>query len=190
MIWPSSTGINSRDLRVQEAEMSDEQEPRGKAKPRLCERCGKRLPAQRRGRPRRWCTQQCRQLAYEERHGLESWADKQPKVTDLADVVEEAQDRAARREVARRHRPHTSHEHTPRDCLQEVMHDPFQLIFALEHVIDTVRGPGLPRTIEGKLLANTVVELVNAVLDQTMAVVPADACPGINPSTPPKGSAR
>ena len=73
------------------------------SKPRLCERCGKRMPPQKRGRPRRWCSQQCRQSAYEERHGLESWKDKQPKVDNLSDVIEAAQERAARQRMGRRY---------------------------------------------------------------------------------------
>lgn len=60
------------------------------------------MPPQKRGRPRGWCTQRCRQLAYEERHGLEGWKDKQPKVNDLSDVVEVMQSRSAQREVGRR----------------------------------------------------------------------------------------
>jgi hypothetical protein len=36
----------------------------------------------------------------------------------------------------------------------------------------------------GQILAGAVAELVNAVLEKTAAVVPVDACPGINPPTP------
>jgi hypothetical protein len=81
--------------------MRKDKQSKKPSKPRLCERCGSRMPPQKRGRPRRWCSQQCRQSAYEERHGLESWKDKQPKINDLSDVVEVMNDRAARREARR-----------------------------------------------------------------------------------------
>jgi len=53
--------------------MSDERvsEP---VKPRLCERCGKWMTPQKRVRPRKCCSHQCRQSAYEERNGLSRWA--------------------------------------------------------------------------------------------------------------------
>lgn len=82
--------------------MLDEQESTDQPEPMKCQRCGSPLPPQKTGRPRRWCSAQCRQSAYEERHGLESWKDKQPKVNDLSDVVEAMQDRAANRSAARK----------------------------------------------------------------------------------------
>ena len=98
--------------------MGKEKESREPSKPRLCERCGSRMPPQKRGRPRRWCSQQCRQSAYEERHSLESWNDKQPKVNDLSDVVEVMNDRAARREARRRQVvPNRQATHTSHECV-------------------------------------------------------------------------
>ena len=56
--------------------------------------------------------------------------------------------------------------------------------FVVEHVADVVRAHGVLNTFNGRILAGAVAELVNAVLEKTAAVVPADACPGINPPTP------
>lgn len=104
--------------------MNDEEGSKGPSKPRLCERCGSRMPPQKRGRPRRWCSQQCRQSAYGERHGLESWKDKQLKVNDLSDVVEVMNDRAARREARRRQFvPNRGSTHTSQSCVQTVLSD-------------------------------------------------------------------
>ena len=165
--------------------MSDDKGSNEPSKPRLCERCGSRMPPQKRGRPRRWCSQQCRQLAYEERHGLESWKDKQPKVNDLSDVVEVMQDRAAQRETRRRKAvtgPGATHDST--ECVHTVRSDYVLMTFVVEHVADIVRAHGVVNTFNGRLLAGAVAELVNAVLERSAAVVPADACPGINPPTP------
>lgn len=165
--------------------MSDNKGSREPRKPRLCERCGSRMPPQKKGRPRRWCSQQCRQSAYEERHNLESWADKQPKVSDLSDVVEVMQDRAAQRET--RHRQVVADRETAHDsseCLQTVRSDYVLMTFVVEHVADIVRAHGVVNTFNGRLLAGAVAELVNAVLERTAAVVPADACPGLNPPRP------
>ena len=71
-----------------EATMTVKQKSTDQPELRTCQRCGLPLPPQKSGRPRRWCSQQCRQAAYEELHGLESWKDKQPKPNDLSDVVE------------------------------------------------------------------------------------------------------
>ena len=82
--------------------MSEEKGSAGSSSPKLCARCGSRMPPQKRGRPRRWCSRQCRQSAYEERHGLESWKDKQPRVSDMSDLVEASQSRGSERESRRR----------------------------------------------------------------------------------------
>ena len=165
--------------------MSKKEKSKEPSKPRLCERCGSRMPPQKRGRPRRWCSQQCRQSAYEERNGLESWKDQQPKVKDLSDVVEVMNDRAARREARRlqvatdRRATHASHE-----CVETVLADYILTTFVVEHVADVVRAHGVVNTFNGRLLAEAVAELVNAVLEKTAAVVPVDACSDINPPTP------
>jgi DNA-directed RNA polymerase subunit M/transcription elongation factor TFIIS len=165
--------------------MSDGKRSKEPSKPRLCERCGSRMPPQKRGRPRRWCSQQCRQSAYEERHGLESWKDKQPKVNDLSDVVEVMQDRAARRETKRRQVvPDRGAAHTSHECVQTVLSDYVLMTFVVEHVTDVVRAHGVVNTFNGRILAEAVAELANVVLEKTAAVVPADTCPGINPPTP------
>ncbi|WP_332643559.1 hypothetical protein [Aeromicrobium sp.] len=143
------------------------------------------MPPQKRGRPRRWCSQQCRQSAYEERHGLESWKDKQPKVSNLSDVVEVMSERGARRDAARRRSTSDRRgAHTPNDCLFAVGEDLISMTMVVERVTDMVRDYGVVNTFEGRLLAGRVAELVNTVLERCAAVVPVEACPGINPSTP------
>lgn len=165
--------------------MSAEQESTDQPEPKTCRRCGDPLPPQKAGRPWRWCSQQCRQSAYEERHGLESWKDKQPKVNDLSDVVEEVQNRAARRaDASRQASSDRRRAHTPTGCLMTVTQDLILMTMVVEQVTDITRDYGVINTFEGRLLAERVAELVNAVLDGTMAVVPVDACPGINPPTP------
>lgn len=155
--------------------MSDEQESTNQHEPKTCQRCGAPLPAQKAGRRRRWCSQQCRQSAYEERNVLESWNDKQPKVNDLSDVVEVAQDRAAKRELARRlasaDRRRT---HTPSDCLMTVTQDLIQMTMVVEQVTDITLDYGVINTFEGKLLAKAVAELVEAVHMVAFRVVPAE----------------
>lgn len=165
--------------------MRAEQESTDQPEARTCQRCGDPLPPQKAGRPRRWCSQQCRQSAYEERHGLESWKDKQPKVNDLLDVVEVVQNRAARRADARRRVSSDRRRvHTPNDCLNTVGQDLIQMTMVVEQVTDITRDYGVINTFEGQVLGKAVAELVNAVLDSTMRVVPVDECPGINPPTP------
>ncbi len=160
--------------------MSDERglEP---VEPRTCERCGKRMPPQKRGRPRKWCSQQCRQSAYEARNGLPSWKDQQPKVEDLSDVVEAAQDAAARRvrpiaQVAREgvHRPGY-------ECQRHVAQSPIDAACVIDTVTRTIQETGIPNEPRGRHLAESVVALVNAVLERTAGVFPADAFPGFNP---------
>ena len=165
--------------------MSDEQESKEPSKPRLCERCGSQMPPQKRGRPRRWCSQQCRQSAYEERHDLESWKDKQPKVNNLPDVVEVASERGARRSTrSRQVGPDRETTHTSSACVRTVISDYVLMTFVVEHVTDIARALGAVNTFNGRILAEAVTELANAVLEKTAAVVPVDAGPGINRPTP------
>lgn len=143
--------------------MSDEEESKKPIKPRLCERCGSRMPPQKRGRPRHWCSQQCRQLAYEERHGLASWSDGQPKVTDLSEVVEISQDRAVTqavmRESARRRQPNEA----PHDCTFEIWQDHTEMSIIVDHVADLVAHQAFRTGHDGRLLIEAVARLVNAV---------------------------
>lgn len=117
------------------------------SKPRLRGRCGARMPPQKRGGPRRWCSQQCRQLSYEERHGLESWKDNQPKVITLSDVVEVMSERGARRYVSRipaldRHRP----DHKWTSCVGVVCSDELYMRAVLEAVTDMLNEDRIPDT--------------------------------------------
>lgn len=165
--------------------MSDAEGSKESTTPRLCERCGSRMSPQKRGRPRRWCSQQCRQLAYEERHGLESWADKQPKANDLSDVVKAMSERGFRREASRlksalEYRPI----HSPDGYLNVVGQDLILMTMIVEKVVDITRRHGVINSPQGRLLGNGVVELVDVVLLRSMAVVPVEECPGINAPTP------
>jgi hypothetical protein len=58
------------------------------------------------------------------------------------------------------------------------------MAMVVEQVIDITRRYGAINTFEGRLLAEQVAELVNAVFDRSAAVVPAESFPGINPPTP------
>ena len=164
--------------------MSDEERSKEPSKPRLCERCGSRMPPQKRGRPRRWCSQQCRQLAYEELHGLESWKDKQPKVSDLSEVVEVVQGRAAER-GARRQRVSTDYRsaRTAHDCVSVVCSDQLYMAMVVDAVTDLVSGQKLANTLEGRFLAGRVARLVEAVQLVAFRVVPASVPPGPDSSS-------
>lgn len=129
------------------------------------------MPPQKRGRPRRWCTQQCRQKAYEERHGLASWADRQPRVADLSEVVEISQDRAAsesvRRSAARRRQPSDS----THDCTFAIWQDQIEMSIIVDHVADLVAHQAFRSGADGRLLVESVARLVDAVDLVTMRVV-------------------
>jgi hypothetical protein len=151
--------------------MSDASGSKEPSKPRLCERCGKRMPPQKRGRPRRWCSQQCRQSAYEERHGLESWKDKQPKVKELSDVVEVMSERGARRYASgvpavNRHRS----DHKWTTCLGVVCSDEFAMRAVLDRVTDMLCEDRIPDTIDGRFLAGGIARLVNTVVPGAIRV--------------------
>ena len=155
------------------------------AKPRLSERCGKRMPPQKRGRPRRWCSQQCRQSAYEERHGLESWKDNQPKVNSLSDVVEVMSDRGARRSSSRRpdstaRGPDTeSH-----DCVGVVCANQAYMALVVDDVAEMVLDLKPLSTSDGRFLARAVARLVESVHHVAFRVVPTGT-----PMPPPESGA-
>jgi hypothetical protein len=166
--------------------MSDGNGSTGSAKPRLCERCGKRMPPQKRGRPRRWCSQQCRQSAYEERHGLESWKDKQPKVSSLSDVVEVMSDRGARRssslsQGSRARRPRSSASH---DCVSVVCANQAYMALVVDDVAEMVLDLKPLSTPDGRFLARAVARLVESVHHVAFRVVPTGT-----PMTPPDSGA-
>ena len=144
--------------------MSDDKGSAGSSKPRLCERCGSRMPPQKRGRPRRWCSQQCRQSAYEERRGLESWKDEQPTVSNLSDVIEESQSQAMRRGVARRMALSSgSKPHSFGDCLSTICGDQLHLAMVIDTVTDHVLEGKILNNGEGRFLANRLMWLVSAL---------------------------
>ena len=160
--------------------MTVKQESTDQPELRTCQRCGSPLPSQKSGRPRRWCSPQCRQAAYEERRGLEGWKDKQPKVNDLSDVVEVVQNRAARRAVAR-HLPSTSQSaYGSHDCVSTVCTDQLFMAMVVDAVADLVWGQRLVNTLEGRFLARGVAHLVEAVQAVSFRVVPAENFPTTN----------
>ena len=115
---------------------------------------------------------------------MPSWKDQQPRAESLSDVVEVMQDRAARAAppVGRRswqepHRPGAA-------CALHVAEDPLDAAFVIDRVADVVRETGIPNVPLGQRLAEAVVELVNAVLDRTAGVFPAEDIRRLNPSQP------
>ena len=155
--------------------MSAEEESTNQPDARTCQRCGLPLPPQKRGRPRRWYSAQCRQAAYEERHGLESWKDKQPKIRDLSDVLEVEQDRAASRDAARRGsstRPRSTY--TSHDCVSAVCADQLFMAMVVDAVVDLISDRRLVNTSEGRFLAGGVARLVEVVHMVAFSVVPTD----------------
>ncbi len=165
--------------------MSDGNGSAESIKPRLCERCGKRMPPQKRGRPRRWCSQQCRQSAYEERHGLESWKDKQPRVSSLSDVVEVMSDRGARRSIsqspdsAARLPDSASH-----DCVGVVCANQAYMALVVDDVAEMILDLKPLSTSDGRFLARAVARLVESVHHVAFRVVPTGT-----PMAPPDSGA-
>lgn len=142
--------------------MSNGQGAKDRSGPRLCEGCGSPLPPQKTGRPRRWCSQQCRQTGYEERNGLESWKDKQPKVSSLSDVVEVAQDRAAQRSLTRQ-RPADHGVHVWGDCVSAVCADQLYMAMVVDAVADLISDDNVLDNLDGRFLAGGVARLVAAL---------------------------
>lgn len=163
--------------------MNAEHDSTGRSKRRVCQRCGSSLPPQKTGRPRRWCSPKCRQAAYEERHGLESWKDKQPTVNDLSDVVEAAQDRAAKRAVRRPVARDRRSTHTLGDCVSVVCADQTTMAMVIDAVADLISAQKLMNTLEGRFLARGVAGLVEAVHTVAFSVVPTNVPPSPGLST-------
>ncbi len=141
--------------------MSAEQESTDQPRPKTCARCGDPMPPQKAGRPRKWCSQQCRQLAYEERHGLESWKDKQPKVDALSDVVEVVQERGAKRSATRLTAGGRAPQHS---CVATVCANPFYMAMVVDAVTDLFINDEQLNKDAGLFLAGGVVNLVNTVV--------------------------
>ena len=160
--------------------MTVKQESTDQPEHSACQRCGSPLPSQKSGRPRRWCSPQCRQAAYEERRGLEGWKDKQPKVNDLSDVVEVVQNRAARRAVARQRPSKGKSAYGPHDCVSTVCANQLFMAMVIDAVADLVWGQTLVNTLEGRFLARGVAHLAEAVQAVAFRVVPAEDFPTAN----------
>ena len=158
--------------------MSAQEESTNQPERSACQRCGLPLPLQKSGRPRKWCSAQCRQAAYEERRGLESWKDKQPKVRDLSDVVEVAQNRAARRaRVRQRSSTGRRSTHTLGDCVSAVCADQSTMAMVIDSVADMISDRQLVNTTEGRFLAGGVARLVEVVHMVAFRVVPGEVPP-------------
>ena len=84
-----------------------------------------------------------------ERHNIESWKDKQPKVNDLSDVVEVAQDRAAMRAARQRTLPGHRSAYTSHDCVSAVCRDQLFMAMVVDAVVDLVSAQRLVNTLEG-----------------------------------------
>lgn len=160
--------------------MTVKQESTERSEHRACQRCGSPLPSQKTGRPRRWCSGQCRQAAHEKRHGMESWKNKQHKVGDLSDVVEVVQDRAAGRAVARQRPSKGQSAYGSHDCVSTVCTDQLFMAMVVDAVADLVWGQMLVNTREGRFLARGVAHLVEAVQAVAFRVVPAEDFPTPN----------
>ena len=158
--------------------MSAKQESTDQTESKTCRRCGAPLPPQKAGRPRQWCSQQCRQSAYEERHGLENWKDKQPKVNDLSDVVEVMQDRAARRDVVRKRDPKDYvSAHTWGTCVGTVCADQLYMAMVLDAVTDVIIADKVRAGFEGRFLVGGIARLVETVVPGSLRAAPSDVPP-------------
>ncbi|MGH8522802.1 MAG: hypothetical protein ACREXY_00815 [Gammaproteobacteria bacterium] len=130
-------------------------------KPR-CQVCTRKLPAPKgRGRPRKYCSDSCRQEAYERRHEIPAFKDRW-----------EGDDGPGRND---QHRPKP---HSFQDCVDEVTGSILGLEDAVDMVTHVIRSGAVFSTGPERMLAFAVSELVNAVIDQSIGVMKPDGSIG------------
>lgn len=134
--------------------------------PTECAQCGMSMPAQTRGRPRKYCSAACRQQAYEARHGLPNWKQKQAirgldrELKKLTWRVE--RDRARR--VAALELEFTHHSHLdPLECVDAIQLHEVAIAEVLEFVSYLVLESDVGGYAEGVHLGRAIQRLVENV---------------------------
>lgn len=133
---------------------------------RTCPQCGGLIPQQKRGRPRKYCSQSCRQDAYEKRNGLPSWrAERQAR--ESASKVERAYRRTEYERARRLTRLSTSQRHDIHEqleaCLDAVCSDELAMAEVLEVVSCIVLDDLLSKTTKSEHLGRAIEQLVSDV---------------------------
>jgi hypothetical protein len=100
-----------------------------------------------------------------------SWSDQQPKVTSLSGIVEVSQDRAAGQAAMRSAERMRNPKDAPHDCTFAIWQDQVEMAIIVDHVADLVAHQIFQSGADGRLLAEAVARLVNAVDLVTMRVV-------------------
>ncbi len=133
---------------------------------KTCPQCGSFLPQQKRGRPRKYCSQSCRQDAYEKRNGLPSWRAER-LARESASKVERAYrrteyEKARRLTRLRDSQCHDTHEHLE-SCLDSVCSDEFAMAEVFENVSCIVLDDLLSQTAKSEHLGRAIEQLVSDV---------------------------
>lgn len=134
--------------------------------PTECAQCRMPMPAQTRGRPRKYCSAACRQQAYEVRHGLPNWKQDQAirgldrQLKKLTWRVE--RDRARR--VAALELKFTHHSHLdPLECVEAIRLHEVAIAEVLEFVSYLVLESDVGEYAEGVNLGRAIQRLVEDV---------------------------
>jgi hypothetical protein len=131
-----------------------------------CAQCRMPMPAQARGRPRKYCSAACRQQAYEARHGLPNWGQKQAireaerKLSKLTRRVE--RDRMRRIDALELEFEHNRHTH-PFDCVDTIRRHAVAIAEVLEFVSYLVLESDVGEYAEGLHLGRAIQRLVEDV---------------------------
>lgn len=134
--------------------------------PAECTQCHTPLPTQSRGRPRKYCSATCRQHAYEARHGLPNWSQKQ-EIREAERSLRKAT-RRIERERARRiaavtsQLEHNRHSH-PLHCVDTVRCHEAAMVEVLEFVSYLVLESDVGEYAEGVQLGQAIQRLVDDV---------------------------
>ncbi len=133
---------------------------------KICPQCGSFIPQQKRGRPRKYCSQSCRQDAYEKRNDLPSWRAER-LARESARKVERAYRRTEYEKARRLTRLSTSPRHDIHEqleaCLDAVCADELAMAEVLENVSCIVLDDLLSKTAKSEHLGRAIEQLVSDV---------------------------
>ena len=161
-----------------------------------CPQCCGPVSAQRRGRPRVYCSQSCRQAAYEERHGIDPWTERyQPHedpFTVLENNVSRQAIRASNRQLADATRQverdpdalYTSERAAreicatfPTLCIELVVSDPLYCAAVLDHLCEVIFNRQFPADrAKWDLCVQSVLQL-RSYVDLVTGAAAADTMP-------------
>ncbi|HPU12171.1 MAG TPA: hypothetical protein PLQ19_00070 [Aeromicrobium sp.] len=185
--------------------MQPNEEPKGQRE-RLCLQCALPIPRQKTGRPRKYCSQSCRQQAYEDRHGLAPWTERHHKDDDGFAVLEDNASRKARNDVRRQlARATRKAEHDPEAwyvskekvrsvcfdnpelCIEVVVSDPGYCAVVLDHLSEVIWPGKFPADhVRWDFCVQSMLRL-RSYVDLVTGATPSDPIPS---GPPPAAKAR